>query len=394
MGLGTCSLVICSVTTCAKNFGKSKYKGLALALPIAAYGLSGLWLSQVGSRLLCERDAKGRRGDVDVYRFFLFLSGLTFAVGLLGGVALHVVNEEELIDEAVEELERSGFLEDSALLHHSILHDSTAEYGTLPGRRSSNSSTNTQNSKAIALKKTLVLNTETHRFLTDPTTWFLAVGFFLVTGPAEAFINNFGTIISALYPPFFLIPPSNSSATNISIIAVSSTIARLLTGWLSDLLAPQPQPPHLQNHPRFTLSRLAFLLASAILLALSELLLASSLILHHPALFSAVSALAGLGYGTTFSITPIIISVVWGVQNFGTNWGIVALVPAGGAAVWGAIYSAVYQHGVAPGEGSEGFCYGYECYGATFCGMVACSIIGLGLWGWVRMRCARAGIVV
>lgn len=391
VGLGTSSMVASSITTCAKNFGKSKYKGVALALPIGAIGLSGLWLSQVGSRLFCERDAEGRRGDVDVYRFLLFLGGLLLAVGLLGGVALRVVDEEELIDEAVEELERSGFLEDSAFFHHSILNGSTADYGTLP---SSNSSVHTQSARTDALKKTLVLNTETHRFLADPTMWFLAAGFFLVTGPAEAFLNNFGTVIFSLQPAFSPIPPSNSPATNISIVAISSTIARLLTGWLSDLFAPQPQPPSLQKDARFTLSRIVFLLASAILLALSQLLLASSLIQHHPALFPAVSALAGLGYGTTFSITPIIVSIVWGVQNFGTNWGIVAIVPAGGAAVWGALYSAVYQRGVAPGDGSEGMCYGYACYGATFSGMVVCSLIAVGLWGWVRRRCRRTGVVI
>lgn len=390
VGLGTCSLMLCSVTTCAKNFAKSKHKGLAIALPIAAFGLSGVWLSQVGSRLLRERDAEGRRGDLDVYRYFLFLSGLLFAVGLLGGVALHVVDEEELIDEAVEELERSGFLDDNAFVHHSILHDSTTDYGTLP---SSTPSLHSHHPSSGAGKKTLVLNAETHRFLVDPTMWLLAAGFFLVTGPAEAYINNFGTILSTLYPPSSLIPSFNSPATNVSIVAISSTIARLLTGSLSDLLAPPSNP---NNNTRFTLSRLGFLLASALFLAFSQILLATSLIQHYPSFFPLVSALAGLGYGTTFSITPIIISVVWGVQNFGTNWGIVATVPAGGAAVWAAVYSAVYQRAVIPGDDdrTHGFCYGYACYGATFGGMVASSVVALGLWAWMWRKWRLGGVMV
>lgn len=39
-------------------------------------------------------------------------------------------------------------------------------------------------------KKNWLLNYETRIFLQDPTMWWLAAGFFLVTGPGESFINN------------------------------------------------------------------------------------------------------------------------------------------------------------------------------------------------------------
>ena len=93
--------------------------------------------------------------------------------------------------------------------------------------------------------------------------------------------------------------------------------------------------------------------------------------------------------------------MVWGVQNFGTNWGIVAMMPAGGAAVWGAVYSAVYMAGAerigkgdgnrrGGGDGGGGgggtlddvLCYGNECYAATFWAMAVCSWVAVGLWGW------------
>lgn len=389
VGLGTCTLVISGVATCVKNFGKSKHRGLAMSLPIAAYGLSGLWISQVGSRQFTEPGSAGER-DVDVYRYFIFLSGLLFAVGLMGAVALRVVNEEELIDEAVDELERSGYLEENTLLHRSI-HDSTADYGTLSRPQSSSSSVHNRGSDD-ALRKTLVLNTETRRFLVDPAMWLLTVGFFLVTGTGETFINNLGTIISTLYPSTTLaIPPSNSAATNVAIVAISSTAARLLTGFFSDLFAPTAS--HEPSSKSFTLSRLAFLLASALLSAVSQLLLASTLVQHHPALFPLVSALAGLGYGTTFTIAPIIISVVWGVQNFGTNYGIICVVPAAGAAVWSAVYSAVYQRGVATGI-EDNLCYGYSCYGATFWGMLVSSLVAIGLWACVWRGWRKKEIVV
>lgn len=389
VGSGTATMVISSVSTCAKNFSRSKHKGLAFALPITGFGLSGLWISQVGSRLFTEPGIAGKREDVDVYRYFIFLSGLLFAVGLTGAVVVRVANEEELIDEAVDGLERSGYLEDNPLLQRST-DDSSASYGTLARPQSSGSSVHDRGPDD-ALRKTLVLNTETRRFLGDPAMWLVTAGFFLVTGPGEAFINNLGTIISTLYPATsFGIPHSNSAATNVSVVAISSTIARLLTGALSDLLAPvgshEPKPKS------FTLSRLAFLLASALLSALSQLLLASTLVQRHPGLFPVVSALAGLGYGTVFSIGPIIIGVVWGAQNFGTNYGIMCVVPAGGAAVWSAVYSAVYQRGVA--QEMENLCFGYGCYGATFLGMTVSSLVGAGLWAYAWRGWRRKGVVV
>ncbi|MCJ1414028.1 putative monocarboxylate transporter mch1 [Xylographa parallela] len=382
IGMGTSCMYLSAVTTCAKNFGRGKHKGLALAIPIAAFGLSGMWQSQIGSRVLYEVTANGGQGDVDVFKFFLFLSGTLFGVGLIGAVVLQVVDEEELIEEGVEELESSGLLEESAFFHRSNPYEPTS-YGTLDATHEERFHAQQDAAAQKAYdddederKKTWLLNAETRRFLGDHTMWFLAGGFFLVTGPGEAFINNLGTIITTLYPPPSTAPASNSATTHVSIIALTSTLARLVTGTLSDLLAPTspPSPPK-----RLALSRLAFLLASTLLLTLAFLLLASPLIAAHPAYLPLVSALAGTGYGAVFSLTPIVISVVWGVQNFGTNWGVVAMVPAAGATVWSAVYSVVYQAGVREGES---LCWGRGCFAGSFWAMAVSGLVAMGLWAW------------
>jgi hypothetical protein len=255
-----------------------------------------------------------------------------------------------------------------------------------------------------ARKKTWLLNEETRRYVTDPTMWWLAGGFFLVTGPGEAFINNLGTIIGTLTPPH--ITSSTSPATHVSIVAVTSTVARLLTGTLSDLLAPLAAthqhhrgpdsvtnslaslPDHLP-HRKFTLSRVTFLLTFALILSLGQLLLASGWIQNHASRFAFVSALIGAGYGAVFSLTPIVVSVVWGVENFGTNWGILAMTPAAGATVWGAIYAFVYQRAADAGAGAEMdggkedvLCYGKACYAPTFWAMALSVWVACGLWIW------------
>ena len=411
VGMGTSCMYLSAVTTCAKNFGRGKHKGLALAAPIAAFGLSGMWQSQVGSRLLYERAPDGSRGDVDVFRYFLFLGITLLCVGFIGTFTLKIVDEEEMIDEAVEELERSGLLARDEFFHRAAdIHG----YGTMDTGDLSESQFDFLQIEAERLKfraaedarkKNWLLNEETRRFLTDHTMWWLAAGFFLVTGPGEAFINNLGTIIGTLTPPHTSSSPT-SPATHVSIVAITSTAARLITGTLSDLLAPvAPNHQHrrgtgsLENSishlhgvtgscKPFTLSRLVFLLTFSILLSLGQILLASGLIQNHANRFAWVSALIGAGYGAVFSLVPIVISVVWGVENFGTNWGILATAPAAGATVWGAVYAAVYQKAIGSGDEGPGgsaeevLCYGRKCYAPTFWAMAISVWVACGLWIW------------
>lgn len=407
IGLGTCCLVLSSVTTCAKNFGKSRYKGLALSLPIVAFGLSGMWLSQVGSQLLYEPKKGGGKGDIDVYRFFLFLTGLLFAVGLVGAFTFKVVNEDELINEAVSELEQGGFLDESAFNHGTLFHNRSPTYGTMSrssSRKSSvaKSSDNASLPSLDAAIKSIILNTETRLFFADPNTWLLAAGFFFASGPGETFINNLGSVINTLYPPPSpSIPPFNSPATNISVVAIASTVTRLLAGTFSDFLSPSPL--HSNSPRKFTLSRVVFLLTFDIALLLAQLLLATGLVQNLPNLFPLISALFGIGYGGIFSLIPIVVSTVWGVRNFGTNWGIIMTLPAVGAAAWSVIYSAIYQaaadaeashDGRGGQEGSEILCYGLQCYQGTFAGMAICSIATLVVWSLAWRNWRRAGIRV
>ncbi|WPH04712.1 Hypothetical protein R9X50_00760500 [Acrodontium crateriforme] len=419
IGGGTSCMYLSAVTTCAKNFGRGKYRGLALALPIACFGLSGMWQAQIGSRVLYEKLPDGRRGDVDVHRYFLFLGILLLATGVIGFFALRIVDEDELIDEAVDELERSGLLEDSEFFQRRSIHSSYGAIRDSDGRSLSDEEVDELIRKAEEekarlaeeqRKKTWLLNEETRRFLGDRTMWWMAAGFFLVTGPGEAFINNLGTIIGTLYPPVSV--PENgtmtTAATHVSIVAVTSTIARIVTGTLTDILAPTtPRHQHrrgpnsisnsidslpkvdINRSGRFQVSRVTFVIAFCLLMSMGQIILASGALQGHGNLFWMVSASIGAGYGAVFSLTPIIISVVWGVENFGTNWGIVATAPAIGATIWGLIYSGVYQSAAekdfSAGDGhvtKDAMCYGPMCYAPTFWAMAVCVWIACGLWLW------------
>lgn len=140
---------------------------------------------------------------------------------------------------------------------------------------------------------------------------------------------------------------------------------------------------------------MTFLLPSAFLLALGYLLLCSPVPLHHPGLSHITTALIGLGYGSSFSLVPIIISVVWGVENFGTNWGIVAMVPAAGAAFWSVVYSRGYQNAMDTGSaGPDGQCHGWRCFGFWAVGCTVSVMVAIVVWTVAWRVWRRRGVAV
>lgn len=234
-------------------------------------------------------------------------------------------------------------------------------------------------------------------------------------GPGETFLTNLGTIIGTLDPP--ISDPSKiitTAATHVSIVAITSTVARIVFGKLTDMVAPAPTSPHPQSASNslaslpppynavsdsrgFSISRINFMLLAAFLLLLGQVALASGLIQNHSGRFWIVSTFIGSGYGALFSLTPLVIAVIWGVENFGTNWGIVAMVPAAGATLWGVVYAQVYQwagkkSSYGSGAAEDIMCYGKDCYEITFWAMALSTAIGGALWilawkgpdGWSR----------
>ncbi|CAJ2511206.1 Uu.00g068310.m01.CDS01 [Anthostomella pinea] len=416
IGVGTSCLYLSAITTCAKNFGKGRYRGLMLVAPIASFGLSGMVLSQVGSRILYERQPDGRKGDVDVFHFFLFLSILLAVVGLLGTFTLRIVDEQDLIDGAVEELERSGLLEGSEIFRRR----SERNYGTVGPAAEDDEHAGILDPERddetddvyARLKKAWLLNAETRRFLSDPTMWYFAIGFWLIIGPGEAFINNLGTVIGTLYSPDTK-SSATSAATHVSIMATVSTVARLVAASLSDFLSPSPQSQYIQIgapspipllRQKLSVSRVALFIAAALILSIGTLVLATGALQAHGGQFWIVSGSIGAGYGAVFSLTPIIVTMIWGVENFGTNFGILALTPAIGSVMWGLIYSAVYQAGAnnSPSltdgiEDDDVFCYGKQCYSSTFWAMTVTIWLGILmiLWAWKgRNGWSKRGIVI
>lgn len=167
-------------------------------------------------------------------------------------------------------------------------------------------------------------------------------------------------------------------ATHVSLIALTSTIARLAAGLVSDYLAP-PLPTRLPPQPprtRPVLSRMIILFTFSLIMLLGFLLVTTGFIYAHPSAFWLVSSSVGAGYGAVFCLAPTIVSVVWGTKNFGTNWGIVTITPALGAVLFGSAFAGEFD-----GHASEGVCTGAECARWSFAAMAAS--VGVALAGWI-----------
>ncbi|PUU76178.1 hypothetical protein B9Z19DRAFT_1130122 [Tuber borchii] len=80
------------------------------------------------------------------------------------------------------------------------------------------------------------------------------------------------------------------------------------------------------------------LFSFAFLMLLGNLYVSLGYVQEHGENFWIVSSSIGAGYGAVFCLAPTVVSVVWGTQNFGTNWGIVTMTPAAGAMVFGSIF--------------------------------------------------------
>jgi len=164
VGMGTSSMYFAGVTTSAKNFTGNR--GLALSLPIAAFGLSSLWQSQLVSRVFTDETT----GELAVAAIFRAYSAFLVVIGIIGALGLKVIKNDQ-------EISRTGEWEN---LLEGGQNSGGPSYGAI-GQETAG--------EEVSEKRPLI-NMATREFLGDNTMWFFAAGVFLVTGPGEAFINN------------------------------------------------------------------------------------------------------------------------------------------------------------------------------------------------------------
>ncbi|KAH8896892.1 MFS general substrate transporter, partial [Thozetella sp. PMI_491] len=393
IGAATSCMHIVALTTCAKAFGASRHRGLLLSTPLAAFGLSGMWQSQLGVALFGLGPGSPFQGDLDVFAYFVALGSVLFLVGILGCFGLGNPLEQNGRHEG--ELEGATPTDDPNGVPYGV-DQPAAESPAINGQ---NDLIQTGNSNPGT-------------YFRDPNMWLLAIGFVLATGIGEAYMNNasnllVGTIVDIEYCPDKSRGATIQRSYHVSLLAVSSTATRLVVGAVSDRFAPLDRGSTIIAKRRgITISRVGVLLCTTSLLFLGCLLL--SIPALHPGhsgdcrpgtgtgMLAVTTALVGIGYGSSFALVPIIINTVWGPQNFGTNWGVVATLSSFGVGAWSLFYAWVYQE-AAQHVASNRICRaGWSCYGLWAVGttigvglaMLAWTLAWKGKGGWQQKRIA------
>lgn len=344
IGAATASLYFSSVVTCAKMMPKAP--GLAISAPVAFFGLSSLWQSQLLQK--CFFNDKGYLMLPATFKFFAFLylfAGLaayfgSTVVGQLGSSA-----QESVIAPAQDADQKLALID----------HVEDTEYGTLATSQDD-----------LVYKR----HENVAQFLQDKTVWFMFGAFVLTSGPLEMFLNNMGMIIGSIVNGPVI-------AANVSIFSAFSTLARLSMGIVSDLLAEK-------------VSRPVILVTMITFAALLHFLMATGLftLFQDGKFFFLMSSGIGFAYGAIYTLTPTIVACTWGVENLGTHWGIFITAPALGSTTFGSVFAKVYERNSEQVGDGVSVCTGLACYETTFLitgtafAVSALVVLGIYLCAW------------
>lgn len=328
IGCATSALYMSCLTSCARMLPKNT--GLAISAPVAAFGISSLWQSQLLPKIFGHSKKTGLLNIESILIFYGFLYILT---GLVATAAIKIARVDH-----VEDLDVGR--------NHSILDEEAESEVVLTNEPSQ--------------KERFIL------FLLNHETWILLAAFVLLSGPLEMYLNNIGALLSS-------IPPDGAdgfTSSHVSAFAMASTAARLVMGVGSDWARP-------------VISTATLLTVIAIFGGVAQVLLALGYFMHEGStlLISVIPTLiCGFSYGAIFTLYPTMIAKVWGVKSFGTNWGLFIIAPALGSLIFSLLFASVYEE-----YGSDvGVCIGSECYEWTFIltgtGFFCAAIFVFALW--------------
>jgi MFS family permease len=167
VGMATGALYFSALTTSAKNC--VGHRGLSIAIPAAAFGLSSFWEAMLAGSHLFTKEVKTEVGGVisrelDVVRLFNFFAVLLGIVGVIGAFGLIIVPQD--LSKKVE------------------CEDATEEDALLP--RAEGSQTNSANGVVPPQEG---LTAENRPFFAEATTYLFCLVLVVLLGSGEMYIN-------------------------------------------------------------------------------------------------------------------------------------------------------------------------------------------------------------
>lgn len=346
-GLATVLGLFSALFSAARLF--PEYVGAASGTSMALFGLSPLFFTIIAGRLYTDVGTPG----LDVAGYLTCVSLVTGGVHLLGAFILPGHESTQPTPMVVEQE-----TETTPLLRP--VTPTAAE----------EASPKAADGSLVALFK-------------DTKFWLLAFTVMLTLGVSEMILSNMGSIVLSL--PRTTDSPSTLSdasdtATQVKLLSVSNTVARLLSGTLADVLSPMSSP----GSGRRLVSRTVFIAFPAALLAV--VFLSMEFFIHSRQTLWVLSIGVGLSYGTTFAVLPGILRAVWGKANEGRNFGILSYAPMIGTPIFSYLYAFLSRARSSTPESPT--CYGEECWESTVWVCFGTSVVALVVSAnlWVKWR--------
>ncbi|KAJ5923696.1 hypothetical protein N7454_008941 [Penicillium verhagenii] len=394
-GTGGCSAFGAAIKVAASNFGENR--GTATAFPLAAFGLSALFWSNVSTLIFKD----------DTGRFLLLLACGTTILSLISIPFLRIfpnaqhepytsVPHNEGAPQSQRMRPPSTFGD-----HPDDIHDSTGYDHENSAHARSHSVVSTHRSGAYnhdqdessslvskpdgrpsfdTLDDDYLANiaVESHHtdirglaMLKHVEFWQLFLTMALLSGIGLMTINNIGNSAKALWlyyddsaTPKFI---QQRQVMHVSILSFGNFLGRLLSGIGSDILVK-----------KLNMSRFWCLFTSALVFTLTQLAGAS---ISNPNTLVVVSALTGVAYGFLFGVFPSLVAHTFGIGGLSQNWGTMTLAPVFSGNVFNLVYGTVYdRHSVIGHEGDSECPDGLVCYRSAYymtffsglCGIVVC----------------------
>ncbi|KAK6826669.1 hypothetical protein RU639_004772 [Aspergillus parasiticus] len=346
-GLGSCSAFSASIKTAATNF--PDHRGTATAFPLAAFGLSAFFWSNVSSLIFKD----------DTGRFLLLLALGTFFFNLVSIPLLRLMPPAKAYTALSRD--RSPGVE-STRLHRT----KSSDLRYVPEESSE------ADIRGLAM-------------LPKVEFWQLFLMMALLSGIGLMTINNIGNSAKALWKYY---DDSASSrfiqkrqVMHVSVLSFGNFIGRLSSGIGSDLLVK-----------KLDMSRFWCLFISAVVFTVTQLAGAA---ISNPHQLIVVSGFTGVAYGFLFGVFPSLVAHTFGIGGLSQNWGVMTLAPVLSGNVFNLLYGSIYdRHSVVGPDGDRDCPDGLGCYRTAYyttffsgvAGVIVC------LWSILRERRVHGAI--
>ncbi|KAI0035708.1 MFS general substrate transporter [Vararia minispora EC-137] len=372
-GLGTVFGLFTSLFAASKNF--PQHLGFASGGSMAMFGLSPLFLTYVASGFYFSSET-----GLDVTSYVTFLAIYSGIVHVGAAMILCLPADEKAVVDAGPSAGAAPTLSD-------------ASSSSVPSERDSLLPKGAHIDVEIVDVQLKGSNDSAWNLVKDPDFWLLFFVTFAILGSVstcEMVISNIGSITLSLpsvrTAGFVALDRETDIATStqVRVISLSNTVARLVSGPLADFISPIASylPSGVRSYPRkHWISRMAFTVGAGVLCVLGFLSL--EIAIRSQASLWWLSVCTGTAYGVMFTVLPSILSAVWGADNLGRNFGIMSYAAFVGTPTFSYLYAFVAER-----HAERGVCTGVDCWTLTFwvvAGSVSASCLVSSLL-WRRWR--------